>query len=263
MVNDQDRGMQMAPWAKAGIAKFVGSILAAVFIAACAAAGYGPDWVVAYLVRGTWISPELARAGLLVLGISTAIYMFGPAIRSVSARACARAIGLRENVRNRLKKPPPPPEVRLALLWRAQRLLLEIESLDASREFDVHINLTEADVPEENQARYPAVWLGNQGMQRRTIPKGIQDWVEVFEYDSGDQEARRHFYFVHHDGGRVCRTRTNQSMHRLNQSHRTSVVKVDISGHPQFRDGPKTIVFGIASARSVEHISGDFDIRKQ
>lgn len=38
-------------------------------------------------------------------------------------------------------------EVRLDLHWRNQKLLLEIESLYLDRQYDVHIDLTQADVP--------------------------------------------------------------------------------------------------------------------
>jgi hypothetical protein len=155
------------------------------------------------------------------------------------------------------------PEARLSLLWRNQQLLLEIESLNMNRVYDVHIDLTGADVPVQNQGRYFAVWLGSQAPEQRNIPKSIHDWIEIYEWEKANEaEFRNHFYFWHHEAGARHRTKTNISQVRpLNQVYKPSKVKMDISANPEFRDGPKTIIFELEGARSIAHIFGDFEIK--
>ena len=153
-------------------------------------------------------------------------------------------------------------EVRLDLHWRNQKLLLEIESLYLDRQYDVHIDLTQADVPNQNRARYSAVWLGSQAPEQRSIPRGVCDWIEVYEWEAanGADGFHRHFYFWHHVGGARQRTRTNVSIRRLNQAYPRSMIRLDIASDPPFADGTKTLVFSLEAARSLDYVNGDYVI---
>ena len=91
---------------KAGIGALVGKLLAALFIAICAAFGFGPDKWAAFLVEGlpTWITPIKVRIAFLILA-SLVFYLL---LANLRKEANAKGdLGNQMGSRSPTRKPGP------------------------------------------------------------------------------------------------------------------------------------------------------------
>ena len=91
---------------KAGIGALVGKLLAALFIAICAAFGFGPDKWAAFLVKGlpTWITPIKVRIAFLILASLVFYLLLANLRKEVNAKG---DLGNQMGSRSPTRKPGP------------------------------------------------------------------------------------------------------------------------------------------------------------
>lgn len=66
---------------KVGIAAFIGKVLATLFIAICIVIGFGPPEWAAYVLHGSsYVTPEMLRVSLIIVGGIAVAFAYGPQI---------------------------------------------------------------------------------------------------------------------------------------------------------------------------------------